>query len=270
MTNKEILQADLLDILFEHRNKIYGAYVLRKKYNNRLGTALVIALSIVCSIILLSTYKKTNEKSESTSDKNDGVVLTSVELPVKPPPETQPPEEPERPQPVAQVDYQNIVIVDDANADNLPDMDAIANAVISDRNIEGIPPDGIQRPVNENDANGNTNEINQPETDADNNLPSYPPAFPGGEAAWLGFLRKFLQAPADLEPGERKEVKVRFWIDEEGKISKFEIIQSGGSDFDKEVLRVMKKMPKWEPAMQRGRKVAVAFTQPVTFIGVEE
>ena len=270
MTNKEILQADLLDILFEHRNKIYGAYVLRKKYNNRLGTALGIALSMVCSIILLSTYKKTNERSESTLDKNDGVVLTSVELPVKPPPETQPPEETERPQPVAQVDYQNIVIVDDANADNLPDMDAIANAVISDRNIEGVQQDGIQRPVNENDGNGNTNEINQPETDADNNRPSYPPAFPGGEAAWLGFLRKFLQAPAELEPGERKEVKVRFWIDEEGKISKFEIIQSGGSDFDKEVLRVMKKMPKWEPAMQNGRKVAVAFTQPVTFVGVEE
>src|SRR5688572_23456864 len=270
MTNKEILQADLIDIIFEHRNKIYGAYVLRKKYNNRLGIALGIALSLACSIIVLTTFRKSNEKSESTIGIENGVILSPVELPVKPPPEIQPPEESERPQPVAQVDYQNIVIVDDANADNLPDMDAIANAEISDRNIAGAPPDGIQRQVNENNANSNANEINQTEIEPDHNLPSYPPAFPGGEAAWLGFLRKFLQAPADLEPGERKEVKVRFWIDEEGKISRFEIIQSGGSDFDKEVLRVMKKMPKWEPAMQRGRKVAVAFTQPVTFIGVEE
>ena len=38
MTNKEILQADMLDILFEHRNKIYGAYALRKQYNKRLIT----------------------------------------------------------------------------------------------------------------------------------------------------------------------------------------------------------------------------------------
>ena len=118
MTTKEILQADMLDILFEHRNKIYGAYALRKKYNNRLATALGIALSAVCSILLLSTYKTTNERSESTSGINNGVVLTPFELPKKPPPETQPPEERERRQPVAQVDYQNIVIVDDANAGN--------------------------------------------------------------------------------------------------------------------------------------------------------
>jgi len=50
MTNKEILQADMLDILFEHRNKIYGAYALRKEYNSRLGTALGIMLSMVCFI----------------------------------------------------------------------------------------------------------------------------------------------------------------------------------------------------------------------------
>jgi len=270
MTNKEILQADLLDILFQHRNKIYGAYALRKKYNSRLGTALGIALSSVCFIFLLSTFRKTNESSELTIDKNEGVIISPVELPVDPPPETVPLEEPERAQPVTEVDYQNIIIVDDANADDLPDMDAIINAEISDRNIAGPPSDGIQRQVNETSVTGNTNGINHPETHTDLNLPSYPPAFPGGEAAWLGFLRKFLQAPADLEPGERKEVRVRFWIDEEGNFSKFEIIQSGGRNFDKEVLRVMKKMPKWEPAMQNGRKVAVAFTQPVTFIGVEE
>ena len=266
MTNKEILQADMLDILFEHRNKIYGAYALRKQYNNRLTTALGIALSIVSFIMILTTFRKSNEKSESTFSRDDRVILSPVDLPVNPPPETQSP--PERQQPVAEVDYQNIIIVDDANADDLPDMNAIINAEISDRNIAGAPPDGIQRQNNENNQTLSTNEINQPE--AEPNLPSYPPAFPGGEAAWLGFLRKFLQAPDDLEPGERKEVRVRFWIDENGFISRFEIVQSGGSNFDKEVLRVMKKMPKWEPAMQNGRKVAVAFTQPVTFVGAEE
>ena len=40
MTNKEILQADMLDILFEHRNKLYGAYALRKTYDRRLAIAL--------------------------------------------------------------------------------------------------------------------------------------------------------------------------------------------------------------------------------------
>jgi len=58
MTNKEILQADMLDILFEHRNKLYGAYALRKTYSSRLGLALGVALSLVLLFLLMSFIKK--------------------------------------------------------------------------------------------------------------------------------------------------------------------------------------------------------------------
>jgi protein TonB len=79
-----------------------------------------------------------------------------------------------------------------------------------------------------------------------------------------------LESPADIEPGQRIEVYVRFWVDIDGSVSRSQIIRSGGSDFDNEVLRVLKKMPKWEPALQAGRPIAVAFQQPVIFIGQEE
>jgi len=108
------------------------------------------------------------------------------------------------------------------------------------------------------------------ETNNEPVLINRPPNFPGGTQAWLSFLQRYLQSPEDLEPGQRIEVQVRFWIDVEGKISKPEIIKSGGSSFDKEVLRVMKKMPRWEPAMQNGNFIAVAYTQPVIFLGVEQ
>jgi protein TonB len=48
------------------------------------------------------------------------------------------------------------------------------------------------------------------------------------------------------------------------------VLQSGGSVFDNEVIRVLKKMPKWKAAIQNGRAIAVTFTQPVTFVGVEQ
>ena len=83
-------------------------------------------------------------------------------------------------------------------------------------------------------------------------------------------MQRYLQAPADVEPGQRIEVHVRFWIDVDGSVSRAEIIKSGGGAFDKEVLRVMKKMPKWEPALQAGRPIAVAYQQPVIFIGEEQ
>jgi protein TonB len=56
----------------------------------------------------------------------------------------------------------------------------------------------------------------------------------------------------------------------DGSISNIEIIQSGGDNYDKEVIRVLRKMPKWTPAMQNGMRVSTYFTQPVTFVGVEE
>ena len=95
-------------------------------------------------------------------------------------------------------------------------------------------------------------------------------SFPGGQEAWLNFLRRYLQTPDLLEAGEKVIVRVRFWIEKDGSLSGFEIVQSGGSLFDKEVLRVMRKMPRWQPAVQNNNKVAVAYTQPVIFVGVKE
>src|SRR5215470_4292766 len=63
MTNKEILQADLLDILFEHRNKAYGAYALRKNYNDRLHWALGISLGSVFILILILNHKANSSPS---------------------------------------------------------------------------------------------------------------------------------------------------------------------------------------------------------------
>jgi|SRR5687768_7792982 len=266
MTNKEILKADLLEILFEHRNKFYGAYALRKEYNSRLGTALGFALSLVFLIILLSALR-TNNEDDTKPDKKDGVVIKIVDMkPIKP-------DEPEKPkEKIKQVKSINqVVIVPDNMETDMPEQNDIKEAIVGTEDIDGKPlsdPNEIEKSDQTNKGNGEKEAI-QAETE-----PFAPKevhaSFPGGETAWINFLRKFLQAPDELAPGERKEVRVRFWIDENGFISRFEIVQSGGSNFDKEVLRVMKKMPKWEPAMQNGRKVAVAFTQPVTFVGVEE
>jgi protein TonB len=88
--------------------------------------------------------------------------------------------------------------------------------------------------------------------------------------AWISFLQTHLQAPQDLEPGEKRTVQVRFHVAEDGSITNFHVLQSAGSAFDNEVIRVLKKMPKWTPAVKAGLPVSVGFTQPVTFVGQEE
>ena len=73
-----------------------------------------------------------------------------------------------------------------------------------------------------------------------------------------------------MEPGEKKVVLVKFFVNADGSVTQTEIVQSSGETYEREVLRAFKKMPKWNPAIQNGHKIAVAFTQPVTFIGPDE
>lgn len=266
MTNKDILQADMLDILFEHRNKLYGAYVLRKNYSNRLTRALGVSLTIVLAVMSITFIKK-NKHNEGTRPKTDSVVVTEVifenkEIEPEKPRQLPPPQK-------STADFNQIIIVPDDKADKeIADIDKISESIIGDKNIDGEVDEGIVNKAPENTGTGEVAikepEIKQPD------LPSYPPEFPGGNAAWLGFLQRYLQSPEDLEPGQRVEVLVRFWVDVDGSVSRPEFIKSGGSSFDKEVLRVLRKMPKWKPAMQYGNLVAVAYTQPVIFMGVEE
>ena len=68
----------------------------------------------------------------------------------------------------------------------------------------------------------------------------------------------------------KRVLKIKFKIDTDGSINTLEIVTSGGLKFDNEVVRVMKKMPKWVPALQNGINVPVNYMLPVTFIGVEE
>ena len=268
MTNKEILQADLLDILFEHRNKLYGAYTLRKTYSRRLGFALGVALSIVLLFILMSFIKKENKSNGPIKDERS-MKLIDVTMQKDEIKEPEPPKEKPKP-PAATVDYQPPLIVEDYKVkETLADLTDIENANISNKTLDGEKPDGLSNTQTESSGTGDS-VVREPERNNDPPLPSRDPSFPGGSAAWLKFLQRILQAPEDIEPGKRIEVQIRFWVDIDGSVSRAEIIKSGGEAFDKEVLRVMKKMPRWEPALQAGRPIAVAFQQPVIFIGEEQ
>jgi protein TonB len=96
------------------------------------------------------------------------------------------------------------------------------------------------------------------------------PEFPGGAEALKKFLGRYLATPAQLEDGEKKVVKIKFKVDKDGSVNTFEIVSSGGFEFDNEVVRVCKKMPRWIPAIQNGINVPVNYVLPVTFIGVGE
>jgi len=83
------------------------------------------------------------------------------------------------------------------------------------------------------------------------------------------FLARNLVSPDNLDRGDLKTVRVRFIVDKDGSVSSLEILNSGGDDFDDEVVRVCRRMPKWIPALQNGMNVPVSYILPVTFMGSE-
>lgn len=84
-------------------------------------------------------------------------------------------------------------------------------------------------------------------------------AFPKWVNSQLRYPRK-----ASLR-GDQNKVFVEFWLDETGKVSDARILHSGGEYFDKEVLRVLGKAPKWSPAYRGGKPVRYHITQWIYF-----
>lgn len=92
------------------------------------------------------------------------------------------------------------------------------------------------------------------------------PEFPGGQKALLEFLNRNIQYPANArESGIQGVVYASFIVEANGKISKPEILRGIGGGCDEEALRVIKMMPDWIPAKQRGKVVPVKFNLPVSF-----
>ena len=277
MTNKEILQSDLLDIIFENRNKVYGAYSIRKGYNNRMLTALGAGMSVILLLIFINGL---GNKQESTltvpQDKNE-ILVREIEILKDKPKEPEQPKEVAKQKPVEP----KVAAVKFTTPPEIKDDDKVKDKMVAiadmgDKKIADKPSDGIkdngtvrltEKPVTEpGNGNGTVTEPKQP----DFIVQEKDPEFPGGTEALKRFLGKNLNTPDALEAGGRKVVQIKFKVDKDGSVTSFEIVTSGGSEFDREVVRVCKKMPRWTPAIQNGINVPVSYVLPVTFIGLEE
>lgn len=92
------------------------------------------------------------------------------------------------------------------------------------------------------------------------------PEYPGGNEAMYKFIGRNLKYPKKArKEGIEGKVFIRFVVDKEGNVTKAKVIRGIGFGCDEEALRVVNKMPKWKPGMQRGKPVSVAFTLPFNF-----
>ena len=93
------------------------------------------------------------------------------------------------------------------------------------------------------------------------------PEFPGGQQEMMKYLRSTLKYPeAAKAAGVEGKAFVQFVVKADGSISDVEIMRSSGNEsLDAEALRVVKAMPKWMPAMNKGKAVNVKFVLPIVY-----
>ncbi|WP_164972742.1 energy transducer TonB [Lacibacter luteus] len=274
MKSEEILKADVLDILFENRNKAYGAYSIRKAYPSHLKKAMATMLLLVGAgfVIVMSQSKKADVRF-TAREKITEVVLDPYVEREKPKEQPKPQERTVAEKPPTKIDTDPEIVPDD-QAKNLPP-DRTDPAIYNPGPIDdpGTPGGGdyIQaKQGNETVITPDNTKEKQPEAPQILEISEIAPEFPGGMQAWISYLQKMLRVPDDLEAGDRKTVRVKFVVNANGDVTDAVIVASGGNQFDREVLRVIGRMPKWKPGKQNGKAVAVYFTQPVTFTAPEE
>ena len=93
------------------------------------------------------------------------------------------------------------------------------------------------------------------------------PEFPGGQQAMMKFIAENTQYPAKaMEKGIQGRVFCQFVVEKDGRVSNIQVVRtSGDASLDKEAVRVISSMPKWNPGIQQGKPVRVVYTLPVSF-----
>lgn len=275
----DLTSREWCEIVFEGKNKDFGAYKLRESSPARHTKAIVsvlIALAIILTLLILSVngvFNKPEEEQMDISTEQEIATFDAEEEEIEEEEEEQfqmpEPEEIIAPEEVAnQQQVTDLLIVEDdkieedkqvKNQEDVLENEAAVGAVditegTNDLNKVIIQEQVIAAPKVEDE---------QPVSIA---MVEQKPEFPGGEAAmykWLG--DNIVYPSAASEEGVQGRVVVEFVVGKDGSISNVKVVRPRHPALDKEALRVVKAMPKWLPGRNNGQPVKVTYTLPVTF-----
>jgi protein TonB len=264
------MEKTLNDIVFEGRNKSYGAYQLRKGYKSTMQRSVLLGVTFFLLVMLLPDLYARLTPDPKKEDIGFEATLSTVDIK----PEATPPPPPvELPKPEPQVNTKRFVSYD-VLPDNMvpeditpPTVDDLQNSVPGQENIEGsgdfidIVPPAPEAPAGKGKLV--ETEVAKEETFI---AVEQAPSYMGGNAAMADFLRKNLKYPRQAaQAGIQGRVFISFIVGADGKIEDVKTLKGIGFGCDEEAERVIKLMPNWKAGRQSGNAVRVRFNMPVVF-----
>ena len=274
MSKIDLISSDWVDLVFEGRNKAYGAYRLRKSTTKRniLAMVAVVILLVVAFIIL--TVKNFVDEQRAKVAMTQVAELTNYDQPKK----------------KAEVKQKKVEVEPERVVERVKSSIKFTAPVI--KKDEEVKPDEELKTQDElmstktaigtfdvkgNDyANGEILKAKEviaepepPKHEEENkvfDIVEQQPLFPGGPAALMKYLSENTKYPVVAqENGVQGRVTVQFVVEKDGSISDVHVLRGVDPSLDKEAVRVVKSMPRWTPGKQNGITVRVNYRVPVLF-----
>ena len=256
MANEQVNAPAFDDIVFEDRNKEYGAYKLRKKYNRTVIVALLIGILILGTAVITPYLSaKAAEKSKKRADRQVEIKLENLDQPAEkvapPPPPPPPPADV-----VQQQKYVPPVVVDSIKPEDNVQLMTADEAQTEVKNTEAVEiPQEVKAEVQETEA------VETPFV-----VVEEMPMYPGGDNELLKYIGEHTNYPeVAKENNIQGRVIVRFCVTAKGGVSQVSILKGVDPELDKEAIRVVNTLPAFKPGKQGGKAVPVWYMVPITF-----
>ena len=281
MSKIDLYDPKWIEMVFEGKNKEYGAYVLRSGTSSRNLKSLLILLIAAALIGGYLVYKVQADKAAAERTaymeqleisklkeqaRNEERDKPNVEKP-KIEPIKELPQVRETQKFTAPVIKKDELVKEDNQMKAMDELDA--NTAVGIKDQEGTKDRTIEaaRVAVVEAAPVEVTEVVQQEVSQKiHEVVEQPPQFPGGQSALLSWLSQNIHYPPVAEEnGIYGRVVVSFVVESDGSISNVQVVRGVDPSLDKEAVRVTKAMPKWLPGKQNGQAVRVKYNLPVTF-----
>jgi periplasmic protein TonB len=243
------------DIVFEDRNKEYGAYKLRTRYNRTVLVSLVIGIIIIATAIITPYINaKALENRQKRAERQVEIKLENLDQPneVAPPP---PPPPPPPADVVQQQKYVPPVVVDTIKPEEVSKLMTADQAQTEVKNQEVVEVVEVKAEVQEEDAEATPFVVVEEM-----------PMFPGGDAELLKYIAEHTNYPEIAKENNiQGRVIVRFCVTSKGGVNQVSILKGVDPELDAEAIRVVNTLPAFKPGKQGGKPVPVWYMVPITF-----
>ena len=258
----DLFKGNWIDMVFEDKNKKYGAYELRKENPKTSVKALIFGGIFFIALMALPMLDLNGLTGE---DEEDVKIVDMANLAPPPPIEKPKVPPPPPPPPAPKIDEVKFVppkiVKKEEVVEEIKTIEELKDKNVGAKDVKGQEDGKI---VVEEESGEGKEEVKIVEDNTVYNAVEVKPDFPGGIQKFYAYFIKNFKAPED--EALNGKIQVTFVVEKDGSITDIKILRDLGYGTGKEAKRVLDNSPRWKPGIQNGRPVRVQYNLPISIV----